>query len=181
TNCWDNYQFNTTSCAWENLGSPYQYYVDTDEDGFGSKTIAFLCDTSAPTGYSVNNSDCNDNDANINPSETEISGNGTDDDCNPATPDGSLEIDNFNLETILISPNPFNSKITIKVPLSFYNTEFGVKVFDLNGRLVHDNKYLSANGTIHVSNLDKLEQAPYLLEIISNKTGNTVRRRLVKY
>ena len=36
--------------------------------------------------YGINsNTDCNDNDAAVNPGMTEVAGNGKDDDCNPAT------------------------------------------------------------------------------------------------
>jgi autotransporter-associated beta strand protein len=36
------------------------YYVDADGDGFGSGTIALLPYPEAPTGYAVNNADCDD-------------------------------------------------------------------------------------------------------------------------
>jgi hypothetical protein len=38
------------------------YYVDADNDGYGSTTTASLCSATAPTGYAVNNTDCNDAD-----------------------------------------------------------------------------------------------------------------------
>uniref|UniRef100_UPI0005527729 MopE-related protein n=1 Tax=Algibacter luteus TaxID=1178825 RepID=UPI0005527729 len=69
------------------------YYVDADGDGFGSMASEELCAASAPTGYSDNNTDCNDTDAAINPGAIEIVGNGIDDDCNPATSDSSSDID----------------------------------------------------------------------------------------
>ncbi|WP_035106775.1 MopE-related protein, partial [Algibacter luteus] len=43
------------------------YYIDADGDGFGSTTSEELCAASAPTGYSDNNTDCNDTDAAIHP------------------------------------------------------------------------------------------------------------------
>src|SRR5206468_2260367 len=39
--------------------------VDADQDGYGSITTAMLCSSTAPTGYSTNNTDCNDNDATV--------------------------------------------------------------------------------------------------------------------
>ncbi|MFL1013470.1 PQQ-dependent sugar dehydrogenase, partial [Flavisericum labens] len=48
------------------INSPITYYVDADGDGFGSTATADLCETSAPAGYSTNNTDCNDTNAAIN-------------------------------------------------------------------------------------------------------------------
>ncbi|HEY6977307.1 MAG TPA: MopE-related protein, partial [Chitinophagaceae bacterium] len=41
------------------------YYVDADKDGYGSTTTAMLCSSTAPAGYSTNNTDCNDNDPTV--------------------------------------------------------------------------------------------------------------------
>ncbi|MEY2828776.1 MAG: hypothetical protein RIQ33_634, partial [Bacteroidota bacterium] len=41
------------------------FYIDNDGDGFGSNVGVILCNTSAPTGYSANNTDCNDNNSAI--------------------------------------------------------------------------------------------------------------------
>lgn len=51
--------------------APYQatnYYVDADQDGFGSTTVAALHTATTPPGYSTNNLDCNDANPAIFPS-----------------------------------------------------------------------------------------------------------------
>lgn len=65
-----------------NVHAPQQYYVDADHDGYGSATTAMLCASTAPEGYSTNNTDCDDNNPNIHPLAEEICGNGIDDNCN---------------------------------------------------------------------------------------------------
>lgn len=65
-------------------------YPDADNDTFGSndpsEVIPTQCNT-IPNGYVTNNLDCNDGYANINPAQTEVSCNGTDDDCDADTSD----------------------------------------------------------------------------------------------
>lgn len=55
------------------------YYADVDQDGYGNSNSP-SCYSQA--GYVLNNSDCNDTNAAINPNATEIYGNGIDDNCN---------------------------------------------------------------------------------------------------
>lgn len=63
------------------------WYADTDGDGFGnlqSPTVA----CSQPVGYVLNNTDCNDSNANVNPEEIEVCQNNIDDNCNGLSEEG---------------------------------------------------------------------------------------------
>ena len=56
------------------------WYQDADGDGFGNPQ-EFSLSCTAPTGFVMDNTDCNDNAANINPGALELCDNGIDDDC----------------------------------------------------------------------------------------------------
>lgn len=59
-------------------GVQNNYYVDTDVDGFGSGAATAAC--TAPTGYVASNTDCDNNNAAVNPGAAEVC-NSIDDDC----------------------------------------------------------------------------------------------------
>jgi len=60
------------------------YYADKDGDGYGDASDSVVaCGLRA--GLVTNKSDCNDNNASINPGATEICGNNIDDNCNGQT------------------------------------------------------------------------------------------------
>jgi Putative metal-binding motif/Secretion system C-terminal sorting domain len=63
------------------------YYVDNDGDGFGSTTTFLSCLPNAPSGYSANNTDCNDNNAGVNPASPEVCDN-ADNNCNTQIDEG---------------------------------------------------------------------------------------------
>ena len=56
---------NTVGCNTATLNltinSSSTYYVDADNDGYGSTTTASLCSATATAGYAANNTDCDDN------------------------------------------------------------------------------------------------------------------------
>jgi len=62
------------------------YYADVDGDGYGAGAGSNYC-TDPGAGFSLNNTDCDDTEININPGETEIC-NGIDDDCVGGIDDG---------------------------------------------------------------------------------------------
>ena len=65
------------------------FYLDGDEDGFGENGSPLLrC--LAPSGYTDNNSDCNDSLSSINPNAEEIC-NGDDDNCDGVTDDDATD------------------------------------------------------------------------------------------
>jgi hypothetical protein len=66
----------------------YTYFLDADEDGYGDATNSVtLCDTILPIGYVMDNTDCDDTNALINPAMSELC-NGVDDNCNGVADDG---------------------------------------------------------------------------------------------
>ena len=70
----------------------YTYYADADGDTYGNEGASILsCETSAPVGYTLDLSDCNDANPSINPAASE-SCNSIDDDCDGLT-DEDFDLD----------------------------------------------------------------------------------------
>lgn len=59
------------------------WYQDSDLDGFGNPNATLMA-CIQPNGYIKNNLDCNDLDTEVNPSATEVNGDGIDNNCNGA-------------------------------------------------------------------------------------------------
>lgn len=64
------------------------YYRDFDSDGYGNPGNSIEASVQ-PAGYVVDNTDCNDNDADVNPSEMEVC-DGKDNDCDGTVDNGLL-------------------------------------------------------------------------------------------
>ncbi len=63
----------------------YTYFEDADADGYGNPAVSLEdCSGSAPAGYVLDNTDCNDAVGAIHPNAVEIPYNGVDDDCDGA-------------------------------------------------------------------------------------------------
>ncbi len=56
------------------------YYEDADGDGYGNPDVS-ISTTTEPDGYVLDNTDCNDDDANMNPGLDEDTEDGIDNDC----------------------------------------------------------------------------------------------------
>jgi hypothetical protein len=94
--CTDNTACNYSSTANVNSGCTYaslSYYVDGDNDGYGAGTALLFC-SNPGAGYSANNSDCNDSNANIRPGAADLCSNSIDDDCDGVVNDGCYASNN---------------------------------------------------------------------------------------
>ena len=74
-----------------NVLPPHTLYYDSDSDGFGDNSIRIIS-CSLLDNYVVNNFDCNDSDANINPNEIEYV-DGIDNDCDGFVDEGDKCLD----------------------------------------------------------------------------------------
>jgi Putative metal-binding motif/Secretion system C-terminal sorting domain len=65
----------------------YTYYVDADDDNFGSDVTFVTCAFPMPAGYAINTGDCDDSNNNVYPGAPEIC-DGLDNNCNATTDEG---------------------------------------------------------------------------------------------
>lgn len=92
---------------------------------------------------------------------------------------GSLTVEDFSLETVEVSPNPFTSSIIIKLSNGL-SDDYSVNVFDINGRVILNETKTATNGTIRISNLDELEDALYFVEISNKNNGASITKKIIK-
>ncbi len=88
TTYWCTVTTNGVSCTDSvtvTVQQPDLYYTDIDNDGFGAGTATSSC--AAIAGYVLNNTDCDDSNANINTAANEIC-NDVDDNCNSSIDEG---------------------------------------------------------------------------------------------
>jgi hypothetical protein len=90
------------------------WYLDYDGDGFGTSNF-WVGQCTQPIGYVLNDLDCNDKNADINPDATDIQGVPIDYDCDGEIPCNSFELVEFSAPTV---PVIITDQIGISV---FYN------------------------------------------------------------
>ncbi len=83
----------------------FTFYRDADNDTYGNQNISIAQPSpTPPTGYVANNTDCNDNNAAINPGATEIVADGVDQDCNTSELCYTdIDNDDFGISTLINS------------------------------------------------------------------------------
>jgi len=105
------------------------YYKDSDADGYGSSSSGTKQACSLPSGYSTNNTDCDDSNKSINPGAKEVCDNmGKDEDCDKQTDEGCAIVqltvyNNFGE----LAPNGFSANIAKKSDMIIIESKSSTK------------------------------------------------------
>ncbi len=120
------------------------YYTDADFDGFGTGAAQSSC-IDMGIDFTLNNTDCDDSNAAINPNAEEIGANGIDENC-----DGQIDnsIEELSNQWILY-PNPATTELNLQITTDLIGTD--LFVFDALGKQILKQQILSTNTTINTS------------------------------
>jgi len=124
------------------------YFVDADNDNFGTGAGESLCEDPG-VGYVLVGGDCDDNNDAIFPGATEILDNGIDENCDGV--DNYLSLVDFNAGDVLLFPNPTAGSFTLELPFSLENNK--LLITDLNGKIVVENTFSGSSISVDVSSL----------------------------
>lgn len=154
----DNVDNNCNNQTDENL-LYVNYFVDADNDGFGTGAAQILCQNPG-AGFATQGGDCNDNNAAINPNATDIEGNAIDENCDGV--DGNLGVENNTLANVSIVPNPSNGQFVIN---GNFTSSDVITMEDLNGKQVFKTTATSNSVSVNLA----LPAGIYLVKVNSNQ------------
>ena len=129
----------------------FTFYKDSDGDTYGNAAVTVTNYTGiAPAGYVSNKTDCNDNNAAVNPGATEICGNGIDDNCNGQIDEGcGCSITVSICDANITEGNCGTKLLCFAVSLSKAATATStVKYKTSNGTAMSSSDYKAADATI---------------------------------
>jgi hypothetical protein len=148
------------------------YYVDNDGDTYGQGSAGDFC-SDPGIGYSLNNTDCDDDNAAAYPGAPEILNNGVDENCDNT--DNYMAINENEMSNFSVQPNPSNGIFTLVFPTNVKQLQ--LQLLDLNGKILNSQQL---NGAKVELNYASLSEGIYLLQISSAFETKTVRISIVK-
>jgi hypothetical protein len=146
------------------------YFLDADEDGFGSGNAINACE-SPGANYVQEDGDCDDTDDSIYPGATEIMDDSIDQNCDGI--DGYVGIDEINEWFVNIVPNPSNGLVTVNFN---QNVNAEIVVTDFNGKICLESRTVGSTNTYDLS---KLTDGLYIMKITS-EFGNIQKRLIIQ-
>ena len=155
----------------------FTYYFDEDGDGFGDlNTPLDTCADTAPEFYVLNSLDCDDTNPAVNPDTIEIE-DGLDNDCNGLIDDDVVSVNDLNVQTVEIFPNPVNEILEIR---QTYFRRGQLEIFNMNGQQVLTQMLDFGAGEASL-NVAGLAPGIYLLTLSGDDPGLVLRNRMVKW
>ena len=120
------------------------YYTDADFDGFGTGPAQSSC-IDMGIDFTLNNTDCDDSNAAINPNAEEIGANGIDENCDGQIDNSIEELSN----SLILYPNPATTELNLQITSDLIGTD--LFVFDALGKQILKQQILSTNTIINTS------------------------------
>lgn len=148
------------------------YYIDNDGDTYGQGSAGDFC-SDPGVGYSLLNTDCDDDNAAAYPGATEILNNGVDENCDNT--DNYMSILENEMSNLIVQPNPSNGFFTLTFPTDV--KQLNLQLLDLNGKTLNSQQL---NGSKFELNYSNVSEGIYLLQISSIFETKTVRISIVK-
>ena len=149
----------------EVLGAAISYYQDSDSDTFGNTNVEIV-DCIQPVGYVLDNTDCDDSNAAVNPNAEEIGANGIDENCDGQIDNSIEELTN----ALILYPNPATTELNLQTTSDLIGTY--LFVFDALGKQILKQQILSTQTSINTSSF---AAGNYVV-----KVGGAVKRFVVE-
>ncbi len=93
----------------------------------------------------------------------------------------TLGIDDSELSSLRLYPNPFKNAISISLASQFNGNPIGIRLYDISGRLIFNvQSIIPQNNKIKLSNLDDISKGAYFIKISDLNTNNTIIKQLIK-
>lgn len=149
-------------------GVQLEFFADSDGDNYGNPEV-FIFGCEVPSGYAGDSTDCNDQDANINPGAYDIPDNGIDEDCDGVDADmTSVPAINSEAGELSVFPNPADDMFFIEVKLSVpKNQGAEASIINTLGEIMRTVKFQVIDGLAKKEFLtdDKLSPGIYMLRV----------------
>lgn len=92
---------------------------------------------------------------------------------------GSLSVDDFDITSVNVSPNPFTNSISIELNNGL-SDKYSINVIDINGRVILNKVQTARNGKIEINNLSNLKNALYFVQISNENSGASITKKVIK-
>ncbi|MBI1225177.1 MAG: T9SS type A sorting domain-containing protein [Bacteroidetes bacterium] len=154
----------------------FDYYLDSDGDGFGDAAALLVsCETAAPTDYVTIDGDCDDTNAAVNPDAIEIVNDGIDNDCDGEVDEVSATTD-VAKQNWKLFPNPTTGNLNIEYQFS---GQLNVQIFRTDGARQFSQKLDFSSGTTTINFRDAVPGVYWLMA--TDAQGNRhIMERVVK-
>ncbi|MEZ4926973.1 MAG: MopE-related protein [Saprospiraceae bacterium] len=153
----------------------YIYYTDGDGDGYGNPDLPIMtCLFPSPFPYVDNGLDCNDDAPGINPGETEVFGDGIDNNCDGLV-DSVSSTRNITLEAFSY-PNPVHDVLNIQAD---FEGPMSMELSNANGSLIRSGEVLFSQGTARINFAEEVPGV-YVLRLLDRIHQKLILLRVVK-